>query len=135
MHGEARGNLSSALSRETSLDLTRDRHPRSLHDIEGIERTAAAHVDRARVERKTMLEWRAFNRQEWIVRRFHAKVAEQRARLATRKEENVAVVRFRIAYMADRRSRLLTAKAPPRRPSGPVAAPVGSRPAPGLIRY
>ena len=107
MHGEARSELSSALSRPTMLDITRGRHVPGLHDVEGIEWATPARIDRVRVQRRIGTERRAFDRQERIVRRFHAKVDVQRARLAARKEENEAVVRFRVAYMGERRARLL----------------------------
>jgi ribosomal protein L15E len=83
--------------------------------------------DQARVRREIARERRAFERQEEIVRRFHAHVARQRARLATRTEENRAIVRARVEALARRRERLSPRGQPPGRgaPSGrprPTAA-------------
>lgn len=123
MYGEARNNLTSSLRRLSNLNLTRTRHARTLHDLEGIEETAPAHIDTTRVERRILLERRAFDRQEAMVRKFHRNVDWQRARLAAHKEANRTVLGARLEYMVARRERLLPDKpllrqkplAPPRR--------------------
>jgi hypothetical protein len=103
---------SSSLRRPNNLDLFRNRHARTLHDLDAPPKPVRIHWDTARLQHKIRRERQAFDRQEAMVRQFHRNVEMQRAHLAAQIEENGALLAARIEYMTSRRERLLVDKVP-----------------------
>lgn len=118
-NNESRHEFSSSLRRAGGLDLSRHRHVRTLHNVEGIEQAVPIQVDAERIQSRILRERQAFHRQEAVVRTFHNRVADQRALLAAHKAENGAVVLARLEYMRERNERFLANRGEPAVPSRP----------------